>query len=145
MSGYVNNSQATSGVFDDKGWYPTGDVGRIEEGKVYLVDRKKEMVKLRRWQIALAEIEDVVLKHADVVDSAVVGVKTDDQRAFKIPEIHVVRKSESQLTRQEVREFVLRYLARYKVHDCRIVFRSSIPKTASGKILRRKLSEGRRE
>ena len=67
MSEYLENPAATLAAFDYEGWYWTGDVARIENGKIYIVDRKKELIKVRGWQVSPAELECVLLKHEYIV------------------------------------------------------------------------------
>jgi 4-coumarate--CoA ligase len=75
MKGYWNNPQATAEVLTPDGWLKTGDIGYVDEqGKVYIVDRKKELIKVRGNQVAPAELEAVLLKHPNIIDAAVVGV-----------------------------------------------------------------------
>ncbi|MCJ1397127.1 hypothetical protein MMC11_000319 [Xylographa trunciseda] len=143
MSGYLENPSATTAAFDVEGWYRTGDVARIEGRKMYIVDRKKEMIKVRGWQVAPAELEGVLLKHQYIVDAAVIGVKLHDDDLHEFPEAYVVCRPGVTLKMQEVTDFMLQYLARYKVNNCRIIICESIPKSASGKILKRRLREQR--
>jgi 4-coumarate--CoA ligase len=75
MKGYWRNRQATAEVLTPDGWLKTGDIGYVDEqGKVYIVDRKKELIKVRGNQVAPAELEAVLLKHPNIIDAAVVGV-----------------------------------------------------------------------
>ena len=139
MQGYLNDEHATANAFMRGGWYRTGDVGEIRKGKVYIVDRKKELIKVRGWQVAPAELEATLLRHEQIVDAAVIEITVKADSGEEVPEAHVVRAPGSQLTAEEVRAFLLQYLARYKVVDCRVVFCNGIPKSASGKILRKML------
>lgn len=77
MKGYWRNPQATVEVLTPDGWLKTGDIGYVDQwGKVYIVDRKKELIKVRGNQVAPAELEAVLLKHPNIIDAAVVGVTT---------------------------------------------------------------------
>ena len=75
MKGYWQNPQATAEVLTAEGWLKTGDIGFVDEqGKVYIVDRKKELIKVRGNQVAPAELEAVLIRHPNITDAAVVGV-----------------------------------------------------------------------
>ena len=140
MNGYLNNPSATALVLDSDGWFHTGDIATVRDDKIYIVDRKKDLIKVRGWQVSPAELESVLLKHEAIKDAAVVGVLEDTATGSEVPEAHVVLKQDVALTEKAVRDFLLQRLARYKVGDCKIQFRSEIPRNPSGKILRRLLS-----
>jgi len=137
MKGYIGNEKATQETFTSDGWLRSGDVGYFVDGKCYIIDRKKELLKVRGWQVSPAEVEGALLQHPDVTDAAVIGVPTDDT---EIPRAYVVRKPDSKLTEPELKAFVSQRLARYKVPE-EFVFTESIPKNSTGKILRRVLRE----
>lgn len=137
MKGYLNNVEATELTIDDAGWLRTGDIATIDaDGHVTIVDRLKELIKYKGFQVAPAELEALLLTHPAIVDAAVVGVP--DQEAGEIPRAFIVVRPDAQLTAAEVTAFMRDKVATYKViHD--IVFTDTIPKSASGKILRRLL------
>jgi acyl-CoA synthetase (AMP-forming)/AMP-acid ligase II len=137
MAGYLPEED-TAGAFDD-GWYRTGDVGWLEpEGWVHLTDRRKEMIKVSGFQVAPAEIEGVLLGHTGVVDCAVFGVA--DERAGEVPVAAVQLEAGSAVTAGELRDVVGQALATYKrLHHVVIV--DAIPRTPSGKVLRRTLRD----
>ncbi|KAL9053943.1 MAG: hypothetical protein Q9162_004433 [Coniocarpon cinnabarinum] len=139
MKGYLSDDEATTSAFIRRGWYRTGDVGEIHEGKIYIVDRKKELIKVRGWQVAPAELEAVLLQHDRIAEAAVIGITTNPDSGEEVPQAHVVPVAGAQLSSIEVRRFLLQHLAKYKVIDCSVVFRERIPKSASGKILRKDL------
>ena len=141
MSGYVGDEEATCSAFTLDGWYRTGDVAEVRQGKIYIVDRKKELIKVRGWQVSPAELEGVLLQHEQIADAAVVAAVARADSGEEVPQAYVVTTAGSCLKENEVKDYMLRYLARYKVIDCRVTFCESIPKSASGKILRKMLKE----
>jgi long-chain acyl-CoA synthetase len=137
MAGYLPD-EATASVFAD-GWYRTGDVGWLEpEGWVHLTDRSKEMIKVSGFQVAPAEIEAVLHGHPDVVDCAVFGVP--DERAGEVPVAAVQVRTDAGVTAEDLQRLVADALASYKrVHH--IVLVDVVPRTPSGKVLRRTLRD----
>jgi acyl-CoA synthetase (AMP-forming)/AMP-acid ligase II len=137
MAGYLPD-EATAGAFAD-GWYRTGDVGWLEpEGWVHLTDRCKEMIKVSGFQVAPAEIEAVLHGHPAVVDCAVFGVP--DERAGEVPVAAVQVQAGSDVTAAELEQLVADTLATYKRVQ-RVVLVEAIPRTPSGKVLRRMLRD----
>jgi acyl-CoA synthetase (AMP-forming)/AMP-acid ligase II len=135
MAGYLPD-EATAAAFDD-GWYRTGDVGWLEpEGWVHLTDRCKEMIKVNGFQVAPAEIEAVLHAHPGVVDCAVFGVA--DERAGEVPAAAVQLAPDAGTTCQELQDLVTEKLAGYK-RLRHVVFVDAVPRTPSGKVLRRSL------
>ena len=137
MAGYLPD-EATAAAFDD-GWYRTGDVGWLEpEGWVHLTDRCKEMIKVSGFQVAPAEIEAVLHGHPAVVDCAVFGVP--DERAGEVPVAAVQLEPGSAVTAADLERLVADTLATYKrLHH--VVLVDAIPRTPSGKVLRRTLRD----
>ena len=140
MKGYLNNDEATSITIDDDGFLHTGDIGFVdEEGYFYVVDRLKELIKYKGFQVPPAELEALLLSHPKIADAAVIGVPDDE--AGELPKAFVVPNGD--LTDQEVMEFVADKVAPHK--KIRVVeMTDEIPKSASGKILRRVLVERER-
>ena len=143
--GYLNNPTATQEAFDAEGFYHTGDVGYCDRASKlwYIVDRKKELIKVRAFQVAPPEIEAVLLSHPQIIDVAVIGVQSDDSDG-QLPRAYVVRrpgKDGDLLTEGDVKQFMEGKLAKYKRLDGGVRFVSAIPKNASGKILKRVLRE----
>ena len=140
MKGYLNSPQATAETIDGDGWLHTGDIGHAdEEGHFYIVDRLKELIKYKGFQVAPAELEGLLLTHPAVADAAVIPVADDE--AGEVPKAFVVLKPGVEASGDELKEFVAGHVAHYK--QIRIVeFVDAIPKSASGKILRRLLREG---
>jgi 4-coumarate--CoA ligase len=137
MVGYLNNPTATAATIDDDGWLHTGDIGRIDaDGHLWIVDRLKELIKYKGFQVAPAELEALLLTHPAVADAAVVG--RPDPDAGEIPVGFVVLKPGHDATDAELLEFVASQTASYK-HLRRLSFIDAVPKSPSGKILRRML------
>lgn len=138
MAGYLNNEEATRSTIDDDGFLHTGDLAQVDEhGCVYIVDRLKELIKYKGYQVPPAELEAVLLSHDSIADAAVVGV-VDTESGEEIPKAFVVRQPDASLTEAEVMEFVAGQVAPYKKVR-RVEFIDAIPKSASGKILRKDL------
>ena len=139
MVGYLNNPEATAATIDAEGWLHTGDIGHIDEqGHLHVVDRLKELIKYKGFQVAPAELEALLLTHPDVADAAVIGLP--DPEAGELPVAFVVAKPDRAPTEDEVRAFVADQVATYKqLH--RVTFVDAVPKSASGKILRRVLRD----
>jgi len=139
MKGYLNNDEATAATIDDDGWLHTGDVARIDsDGHMYIVDRVKELIKYKGFQVPPAELEALIVTHPAVADVAVIGVA--DVEAGELPKAFVVLKPGTEATAEDIQSFVAEHVASYK--KIRIVeFTDEIPKSASGKILRRMLRD----
>jgi long-chain acyl-CoA synthetase len=136
MLGYYRLPEATQSVLRD-GWLLTGDIGKLDEdGYLYILDRKKDMLLVRGINVYPREIEEVLLSHPQIVECAVIGVK-DEQRG-EVPKAFIVLKEGTALTEREIRRYCMERLARYKIPRY-IEFRKSLPKTPTGKILKREL------
>ncbi|HEY0323570.1 MAG TPA: 4-coumarate--CoA ligase family protein [Pyrinomonadaceae bacterium] len=140
MKGYHKNPEATAGTVDVDGWLHTGDVGYIDEdGHLFIVDRVKELIKYKGFQVAPAELEAILLSHPAIADAAV--IPSPDEEAGEVPKAFIVLKGE--VTPEEIKEYVAERVAPHKkIRLLEIV--DQIPKTASGKILRRVLKERER-
>lgn len=140
MMGYLNNPDATAATLTPDGWLKTGDIGYVDnDGDFYIVDRLKELIKYKGFQVAPAELEALLLSHPAVADAAV--IPSPDEEAGEIPKAFIVRKGE--LTVEEIQEWVAKQVAPHK--KIRLVeFVDQVPKSASGKILRRVLVDQER-
>lgn len=139
MKGYLNNTAATEATIDDDGWLHTGDMGHMDGGgHLFVVDRLKELIKYKGFQVPPAELEALLLTHPSVADAAVIGVP--DEEAGEIPMAFIAARPNVDVTAQEIMDFVAGEVASYK-HVRKIEFVDAIPKSASGKILRRMLRD----
>jgi len=137
MLGYLNNPTATAETLDAEGWLHTGDVARIDaDGHMYIVDRVKELIKYKGFQVAPAELEALILTHPQIADAAVIGIPDDE--AGEVPKAFVTLRESSHLTADELMAFISDRVTSYKQIRA-VEFIDSIPKSASGKILRRQL------
>ncbi len=135
MKGYLNQPEATAHTIDSEGWLHTGDVGYADQdGHFFIVDRAKELIKYKGFQVAPAELEAILLTHPAILDAAV--IPSADQEAGEAPKAFVVLRSEA--TSQEILDFVTARVAPFKKIR-HIEFTDTIPKSTSGKILRRVL------
>ncbi len=135
--GYFGNSDATAATIDADGWLHTGDVAVADEdGHFYIVDRLKELIKVNGFQVAPAELEARLLQHDAIVDAAVIGIPDDE--AGELPKAFVVAAPGATLEQQAVIDFAAEDFVSYK-HLSVVEFVDAIPKSASGKILRREL------
>ncbi|MFK4223978.1 4-coumarate--CoA ligase family protein [Streptomyces sp. NPDC019890] len=140
MKGYLGRPEATAEMIDADGWVHTGDVGRVDEdGWLFVVDRVKELIKYKGFQVAPAELEALLLTHEGIADAAVIGVYDADGN--EIPKAYVVRQRDAEeLTEDDVIAFVAERVAPYKKIRC-VSFTGVVPRAASGKILRRELRD----
>ena len=137
MRGYLNNPEATAETLVEDGWLRTGDIARIDaEGFTFIVDRLKELIKYKGYQVPPAELEAVLVSHPKVKDAGVIGVPMDD--GGEAPKAFVV--AEDGVDAEELMAYVAEQVAPYKkIRE--VEFVDEIPKSASGKILRRVLRE----
>lgn len=137
MKGYLGRPDATAAMIDPDGWVHTGDVGRVDEaGWLFVVDRVKELIKYKGYQVAPAELEALLLGHEGVADAAVIGVQDPDGN--EIPKAYVVRGPDAAVAAEGLMAWVAERVAPYKkVRE--VEFIETVPRAASGKILRREL------
>ena len=139
MKGYLNNPEATAATLDSDGWLHTGDVAIIDEDHhMTIVDRVKELIKYNGFQVPPAELEGLLITHPEVNDVAVIGIP--DESAGELPKAFIVRSPGSEVTAEDLQAFVAEHVASYK-HIRLVEFIDEIPKSASGKILRRLLRD----
>lgn len=140
MQGYLNRPEATAAMLDSEGWLRTGDIGYVDDqGYFYIVDRLKELIKYKGLQVAPAELEAILLTHPAVADAAV--IPSPDEEAGEVPKAFVVLKGE--ITAADLQAYVAERVAPYKKIR-RLEFCQAIPKSPSGKILRRVLVDQER-
>ncbi|KAJ1915325.1 hypothetical protein H4219_004378 [Mycoemilia scoparia] len=145
MKGYLNNRKATEESIDKDGFFHTGDIGYVDDkGYWYITDRLKELIKFKGFQVAPAELEGILLTHPEVLDCAVIGVY-DDTRHSEVPKAFVVRaraaSGDTKKKEQELATWLNNKVAKHKWLRGGIEFVDEIPKSTSGKILRRILRE----
>ncbi|KAF8998854.1 acyl-CoA synthetase [Cyathus striatus] len=149
MRGYLNNPDANASTFTQDGWFKTGDIlRRDDDGYYYIVDRKKEMIKYKGYQVAPAELEALLLENPEVADVGVIGIKDEysgDElpRAYVAPVEQVILKHplEKNSFEKRVQKWVEGQVSHYKYLRGGVVAIESIPKSATGKILRKDLRE----
>ena len=140
MKGYLNNPEATASTVDADGWLRTGDIGVVDaDGYLTIVDRLKELIKVKGYQVAPAELESLLLDHPLIADAAVIPVF--DAESGEAPKAFVVARGA--VSAEDVRAFIHERVSHYK-RLREVVFVDTIPKSPSGKILRRVLIEQER-
>ncbi|KAG8366949.1 hypothetical protein BUALT_Bualt16G0021300 [Buddleja alternifolia] len=139
MRGYYKNEYETNLTIDKDGWLHTGDIGYIDEdGHVFVVDRIKELIKYKGFQVAPAELEAILLSHPSIEDAAVVGLP--DEEAGEIPAACVVINAKAKESEEDIINYISSNVASYK--RVRVLqFVDVIPKSPSGKIMRRFIKE----
>ncbi|KAK4943428.1 hypothetical protein LTR10_016919 [Elasticomyces elasticus] len=146
ISEYFNTPQANKDSFDEEGYFRTGDVMYCDSKtkKWYIIDRKKELIKVRGFQVAPAEIEGVLLSHPQILDAAVIGLQKKDDPQVEMPRGYVVRQpgpDNASLDEEAVKAFCGARLAKYKALTGGVVFLEAIPRNATGKVLKRVLRD----
>ncbi|KAK7252536.1 hypothetical protein RIF29_36544 [Crotalaria pallida] len=137
MRGYLNNEEATMSTIDKDGWLHTGDVVYFDQdGYLYMSDRLKDIIKYNGFQIAPADLEAVLILHPEVADAAVMGAH--DEETGEVPVAFVVRKDGSVISPKQLMDYVAKQVAPYKKVR-KVVFTDKIPRSPTGKILRRLL------
>jgi 4-coumarate--CoA ligase len=137
MKGYLNNPAATAETINPEGWLRTGDIAHFDaDGFLYITDRLKELIKVKGFQVAPAELEALLLTHPAITDAAVIGVADPD--AGEVPMAFIVSPNPPSLA--EVQAFLDPEIAHYKQVKY-LEVRDQIPKSTSGKILRRVLRD----
>ena len=140
MKGYYANEDATRETIDGDGWLHTGDIVRMnEDGCVWIVDRMKELIKYKGFQVPPAELEGLLLEHPAIADAAVVA--KPDAESGEVPKAFVVTRQGEEVSGEDLMSFVASKVATFK-HIREVEFIDAIPKNPSGKILRRMLVEG---
>ncbi|KIW82328.1 hypothetical protein Z517_05355 [Fonsecaea pedrosoi CBS 271.37] len=140
LLGYWRNEQATKESKTEDGWFKTGDVAVCKDQKWWIVDRKKELIKVNGLQVAPAELEAVLLEHEDVADAAAVGITVHGE---ELPRAYVVlqERAKGKTTEEDIKAFVASKVARHKRLAGGVKFIDEVPKLASGKIVRKLMKE----
>jgi len=147
MKGYHRNEKATRETIDEEGYVHTGDIGFVDEkGIYYIVDRLKELIKAKGYQVAPAELEALFVKHPQVADAAVIGAPAEKyggrEADGEVPKAFIILQEGATITRSELSAWLAPQVVSYKsVSPHAIDFVDSLPKSASGKILRKDLRE----
>ena len=137
MIGYLNNEKATEEMLID-GWIRTGDIAYYDDdGFFYITDRLKELIKVKGYQVAPAELEEILRSHPDITDAAVVGVS--HAKLGEAPRAFVIKRADSNVSEKDIHEFMSQKVADYKQLEGGIQFLESIPKNSTGKIMRREI------
>ncbi|KAJ0173593.1 hypothetical protein K1T71_010742 [Dendrolimus kikuchii] len=138
MKGYIGNAAASEVLFDSEGYIRTGDIGYYDkDGYFYIVDRLKELIKYKGFQVAPAELESLLLQHNGVADCGVVGLP--DEVAGELPIAFVVLQPNANVTEKELIDYIASKVSPAKHLRGGVIFLKEIPKNASGKILRKEL------
>lgn len=138
MQGYYNRPRETAEVIVN-GWFKTGDIGRIdEEGYIFIIDRKKDIIIHKGMNIYPREIEEVLYTHDKVNACAVIGIKDKDNT--EIPIVYIEAKEEHTLTEAEIKEYLRPHLATFKLPR-KVYFIEKLPRNATGKVLKRELRD----
>lgn len=141
FGGYLDNPTATAGCLSPDGWFRTGDVGYQDaEGNFFITDRVKELIKYKGFQVAPAELEGLLSDHENVNDVAVIGIESEEH-GTEVPRAYIVPKSKGSADAEKVIEWLSSRVAPYKKLRGGVRFVDEIPKSHSGKILRRVLKE----
>jgi 4-coumarate--CoA ligase len=137
MKGYLNDPEATERTIDKEGWLHTGDIGYIDDDEeIFIVDRLKELIKYKGFQVAPAELEALLIAHPNISDAAVVPMK--DEGAGEVPVAFVVRANGSKISEDEIKQYISKQVVFYKRIN-KVFFTDAIPKAPTGKILRKDL------
>ncbi|VAI80642.1 unnamed protein product [Triticum turgidum subsp. durum] len=137
MKGYLNDPESTKNTIDKDGWLHTGDIGYVDDDdEIFIVDRLKEIIKYKGFQVPPAELEALLITHAEIKDAAVVSMQ--DELTGEVPVAFIVRIEGSEISESEIKQFVAKEVVFYKrIH--KVFFADSVPKSPAGKILRKDL------
>ncbi|XP_059481737.1 uncharacterized protein LOC132200350 [Neocloeon triangulifer] len=139
MQGYLNNEKATKETLTPDGWLKTGDVAYVDEdGYIFIVDRMKELIKVKGFQVSPTELEEVLRKIPGITDVAVIGVA--DGKSGEVPKAFVV-KNDPNVNQEQIEDFLKDKVAPYKQLKGGVQFVNAIPRSSAGKILRNELKK----
>ncbi|XP_017783098.1 PREDICTED: luciferin 4-monooxygenase-like isoform X2 [Nicrophorus vespilloides] len=140
MKEYLGNPEATRATIDERGFLHTGDIGYfVEEGDFFIVDRLKDLIKYKSFQVSPAELEDVLKSHNEITDAGVIGVP--DERAGELPMAFVVKVKNSKISEQNIIDYVAERISVQKHLHGGVRFVDDLPKNSTGKLLRKQLRE----
>ena len=140
MKGYLNNQEATQNTVREGGWLHSGDIAYYDEsGRFYIVDRLKELIKVKGFQVPPAELEDLLRSHQDIMDVGVIGIPHEG--SGEVPFAFIVKKPNSLVSAEIIQGYINNPVVDYKRLSGGIRFIGEIPETPSGKILRKNLKE----
>lgn len=138
MKGYLGNEEANRETIDADGWLKTGDVAYVDDdGYFYIVDRTKEMIKVKGYQVSPTELENLLMELPEIADVGVGGIA--DEGADEVPRAYIVLRPNAELTADDIQEHVKKYASKHKWLTGGVRFVRVIPRNLSGKILRRHL------
>jgi 4-coumarate--CoA ligase len=144
FKGYLNKPELTKDSFTEDGYFKTGDIGHQDkEGHLFITDRVKELIKYKGFQVAPAELEGLLVNHPKVDDAAVIGIHSEEH-ASELPRAYIVLKpgvGKGDATKKEIADYLHEKVAQHKKLRGGIYWVDEIPKSVSGKILRRVLKE----
>lgn len=139
MKGYLDNVKATAETIDEEGFLHTGDIAYMDEdGDFFIVDRLKELIKAKGFQVAPAELEDLLMQCPELSDAAVIGVAAAREGDGEAPKAFVVKRPGSSIDEEGVKTFIADRVVEYK-RLAHVEFIETVPKSAAGKILRKEL------
>lgn len=130
MKGYLNNPQATNEVFTPDRWVRTGDIGYADDNDWYVIDRAKDLIKVRGFQVSPAEIEATLIEHSDIIDAGAIAIPASDG-CGESPMAFIVLKEGKKLEKKQVQTFLATQLARYKNVE-EVKFVDKIPRNPTG-------------
>ena len=137
MVGYWGNTKATDEVFNDDGWFRSGDLGYIEDGFVYIVDRVKDLVIRGGENISCIEVEAAIYSHPSVQEAAVFGIP--EERLGETLCTSICLRQSSSLTEDEIKDFLQGKIAAYKIPSTIKIHFDELPRVASGKFDKKQL------
>lgn len=138
MKGYFKNAEATKNTFSKDGWLKTGDMGYYnEDSRFYITDRIKELIKVKGFQVAPAELEEIIRNYEGVADACVIGVPHEFYG--EVPRAYVVQKNGTTVDSNKLSEYVASKVTSFKKLEGGVALVDAIPKNASGKLMRRQL------
>ncbi|XP_017783010.1 PREDICTED: 4-coumarate--CoA ligase 1-like [Nicrophorus vespilloides] len=140
MKGYLGMDEDTKSLYWNDDYFRAGDIGYIDkDGEIFILDRLKEMIKYKAFQVSPSELEDILNSHEYIVESGVIGLP--DERAGELPMAFVVKRENVDLSEEAVKEFVAGHVSLHKQLHGGVKFVKEIPKGSSGKILRKTLRQ----